>query len=53
MNKNEEKELIIGIDLGITYSCVGIMRNGQIQRIQDQKGTRIIPSIVCFKKKNL
>ena len=51
MNENEEKEPIIGIDLETTYSCLGIMRNWQIQIIQDQTGTRIIPSIVCFKKK--
>ena len=53
MNKNEEKEPIIVIDLGTTYSCIGIMRNEQIQIIQDQTGTCIIPSIICFKKKNL
>ena len=51
MNENEEKELIIGIDLGKTYSYIGIMRNGQIQIIQDQTGTHIIPSIICFKKR--
>jgi hypothetical protein len=40
----ENKELInraIGIDLGTTYSCVGILRD-------DRQGNRTTPSFVAF-----
>ena len=45
------EEVVVGIDLGTTNSCVAVVQDGRPKIIEDERGYNILPSCVAYKSK--
>lgn len=53
MASTQPRNIIIGIDLGTTNSCMAIMEGGKARVINNKEGQRTTPSIVSFEQNEI
>lgn len=50
MSEGKTQRLAFCVDLGTTYSCAAIMRNGNVEVVANDQGNRTTPSYVSFSR---
>lgn len=50
--KQEQSPVVVGIDLGTTYTCAAVVRDHNVQVIHLDDGFRTMPSVVHIKSEN-
>ena len=46
--ENEDNNIVFGIDLGTTNSCISYWKNNKLEIIPDEYGNKTIPSYVAY-----